>query len=176
MPSHLHAVTAIGIDRPGMVAGLGEALLAAGASIDDSSMTILGGHFAMLLLVGSDNEADALRASLQPVADQFALLLEVREAATPPTSDSAGAQDWTIAAYGLDGPGLVVALARVLADESINIADFGSRVTSGGAFAMWFNVAVPPGTDTAALREQLAGAGSALGLNVTLHRTDDDEL
>ena len=73
------AVAAIGEDRPGIVAAVSEALLAADASIEDSSMTILGGHFAMLLLVTSGGlDAAGLEQVLAPVADELALLLEVR--------------------------------------------------------------------------------------------------
>jgi glycine cleavage system transcriptional repressor len=174
--TYTHAVAAIGADRPGMVASLGEALLEVGASIDDSSMTILGGHFAMLLLVDTELDAAALDATLAPMAREFALLLEVREAAPAGSAAADAGEAWAIAAYGPDRPGLVVALARVLADAGANITDFGSRVTEGGTFAMWFNVVLPAGADAAGLGERLAGAGSALGLDVSLHRTDDDEL
>ena len=45
------AVTAIGRDRPGIVAAITSALLEAGGNVDDSQMSILHGHFAVMLIV-----------------------------------------------------------------------------------------------------------------------------
>ena len=50
------AVTAIGADRPGIVAAVTGVLTDHGGNIEDSTMSILGGHFAMMLVVA---EADA---------------------------------------------------------------------------------------------------------------------
>lgn len=168
------AVAAMGEDRPGIVARVGDALLGSGASIEDSSMTILGGQFAMLLLVQVSVDRDELTGVLQPVADELGLLLEVRPAGRPAGGDER--TEHVIAAYGPDRPGLVVALARVLADEGVNISDFGSRVTAGGVFAMWFNVGVPAGVDVEELTERLRRAGGELSLDVTVHAAEAEAL
>lgn len=168
------AVAAIGDDRPGMVAAIGEALLAAGASIEDSSMTILGGSFAMLLLVQGPFQADQLEIWLRPVAEQLQLDLTVRE--TQPGTPVQQREEYVIAAYGPDRPGLVVALAKVLAARGINIADFGSRLTEGGVFAMWFNVTVPAESDVEQLAHELRAAGGEVSLDVTVHRPEAEAL
>lgn len=172
---NLFAVAAMGSDRPGIVAAVGEALLDVGANIDDSSMTILGGHFAMLLLVEAEGEPEALQAALQPVADRFGLLLEVRPAERHRFSDEPR-DDYVVAAYGPDRPGLVSTLSRVLADVDANITDFGSRLGADHTFAMWFNVSLVHGTDTDALGERLRTAGRDLQLDVRLYRAEAEEL
>ena len=48
--SHV-AVTAVGADRPGIVAGVTKVLFDQGCNLEDTSMTILRGHFAMMLVV-----------------------------------------------------------------------------------------------------------------------------
>ena len=169
------AIAAIGEDRPGIVAAMGEALLAMGVNIDDSSMTILGGHFAMLLLVDGDVEADRLQAGLAPVAQDFGLLLEVRSAEQHAFSGE-DRDDYVIAAYGPDRPGLVTALAKVLADANINITDFGSRVGEEGTFAMWFNVTLSTDDDTAQLDAALHEAGAAMHLDVRFYRAEAEAL
>jgi glycine cleavage system transcriptional repressor len=168
------AVAAIGDDRPGMVAALGEALLRAGASIEDSSMTILGGSFAMLLLVQGDFTADRLGLWLEPVATQLDLDLTVRE--TKPHAPEVPQVEYVIAAYGPDRPGLVVALAKVLAARGANITNFGSRLTGDGLFAMWFNVTIAQGFDVATLTEELRRAGGELSLDVSVHEADAESL
>ena len=45
------AVTAIGRDRPGIVAAITGVLLDLGGNVEDSRMAILGGHFAVMLIV-----------------------------------------------------------------------------------------------------------------------------
>src|SRR5207237_7212888 len=45
------AVTAVGVDRPGIVAGLTGVFVEHGCNLEDCSMTILRGHFAMTLVV-----------------------------------------------------------------------------------------------------------------------------
>ena len=67
-------------------------------------MTILGGQFAMLLLVQGEFDQAALDSALAPVAEELGLLLEVR-----PAGESASGEvrdDYVIAAYGRDRPGL----------------------------------------------------------------------
>src|SRR3954447_17197319 len=44
------AVTVIGPDRPGIIADVTGALAGVGGSLEDSSMTLLRGHFAMTLI------------------------------------------------------------------------------------------------------------------------------
>ena len=170
-----YAIAAMGSDQPGIVAAVGEALLEVGANIDDSSMTILGGHFAMLLVVNAEADRDTLQEALEPVKAQFELLLEVRPAVPHRFSDQER-DDYVVAAYGPDKPGLVSRLSRVLADAGANITDFGSRLGADQTFAMWFNVSLADGTDVNALGEQLATTGRDLKLDVRLYRAEAEEL
>jgi glycine cleavage system transcriptional repressor len=145
-----YAVAAMGADRPGIVAALAGSLTRANVSIEDSSMTILGGQFAMLLLVSTMLGARQLEAIIRPVALDLDLLLEVRDASrttnerTAPVAvpSAVVAREHVIAAYGPNRPGLVAAIAEVLAEHRVNITDFGSRL-GGDTFAMWFNVVLP---------------------------------
>lgn len=170
-----YAIAAMGGDQPGIVAAVGEALAELGANIDDSSMTILGGHFAMLLLVDAPVDRDALQAALEPVASRFDLLLEVRPAARHPFG-SQDRDDYVVAAYGPDKPGLVSTLSRVLADAGANITDFGSRLGADQTFAMWFNVSLADGTDVDDLAESLRRAGGDVQLDVRVYRAEAEEL
>jgi glycine cleavage system transcriptional repressor len=170
-----YAVAAMGTDRPGIVAAMGEAILAAGGNIDDSSMTILGGHFAMLLIVEADCDEQALHRALEPVAGNYGLLLEVQQAERHPYSGRER-DDYVVAAYGPDRPGLVSRLSRVLADADINITDFGSRIGADDTFAMWFNVSMPEAVDLDGVAEQLRSAGADLRLDVRVYRAEAEEL
>lgn len=172
---HQFAISALGSDQPGIVAAIGEAMLGCRGNIDDSSMTILGGHFAMLLLVQAPGTIDEVRTALGPVAERFQLQVEV-QAAQVHVFGTEDRDDYVVAAYGPDRGGLVSTLSRVLADAGANITDFGSRIGADHTFAMWFNVSLADGTDTELLGEQLRDAGHAIGLDVRLYRAEADSL
>ncbi|MCW2923558.1 MAG: amino acid-binding protein [Thermoleophilia bacterium] len=169
------AIAAMGSDQPGIVAAVGEALMELGGNIDDSSMTILGGHFAMLLVVQAEAEREAVQEQLADVAGRYDLLLEVRPSERHALGDT-DRDDYVVAAYGPDKPGLVSRLSRVLADADANINDFGSRLGADHTFAMWFNVSLAEGTDVTSLGLQLSEAGAALDLDVRLYRAEAEEL
>ncbi|MCW2949514.1 MAG: amino acid-binding protein [Thermoleophilia bacterium] len=169
------AIAAMGGDQPGIVAAVGEALLALGANIDDSSMTILGGQFAMLLIVNVDESREALESALASVAARFGLQVEVSDADARTFSDE-DRDDYVVAAYGPDRAGLVSTISRVLADVHANITDFGSRLGADHTFAMWFNVSLVEGTDIEALRASLSDASRDLGLDVRLYQAEAEQL
>src|SRR3954464_6142870 len=60
----LLAVTVLGHDRPGIVADTTAALAAIGGNLEDSTMTLLRGSFAMLLLVRAAADEDGVRSAL----------------------------------------------------------------------------------------------------------------
>src|SRR6266542_2052675 len=52
------AVTAVGADRPGIAAAVVKVLYEHGGNVEDSRMAILGGHFAMMLIVALPEGAE----------------------------------------------------------------------------------------------------------------------
>ncbi len=53
------ALSAIGRDRPGIVAAVTAVLLEHGVNVEDSQMAILAGHFSMTLVLALPDNADA---------------------------------------------------------------------------------------------------------------------
>lgn len=88
------AITVIGRDRPGIVADVAEVLSRLGANLTDSTMTRLGGHFAMTLICVGPAAAE-VEAALAPLAAEGRLLATVR-AVTPDgeTSRAASRTSW----------------------------------------------------------------------------------
>ena len=72
--SSLIVISALGSDRPGIVEALSGAVLAREGNILDSRMTVLGGEFAVLMLVSGQEDALAQlehdRASLEQALKQ----------------------------------------------------------------------------------------------------------
>jgi glycine cleavage system transcriptional repressor len=124
-----YAVTAIGRDRPGIVAAISRALLDLDGNLEDSQMSILRGHFAVMLIVRVPDsvEADELGTRLGGVRDELGL-----EALTFDVIDdvAAGAPRAThvLTVYGADHPGIVAGVTAVLAELGVNITDLETRV------------------------------------------------
>ncbi|WP_433827563.1 glycine cleavage system protein R [Actinoplanes sp. CA-015351] len=162
------AITVIGPDRAGIVADITEALAGVGANLTDSTMTRLRGHFAMTLICNGPTVEEA-EAVLQTVG----LLATVRKIA--PESDKAGTGDpYILSVHGVDRLGIVAAVTRVVAAAGGNITDLTTRLT-GPLYVLVAEVDLPPGAADQ-LAEQLAVAGSELGVDVTLRRAESEIL
>lgn len=80
-----YAVTAIGRDRPGIVAAISRALLELDGNLEDSHMSILRGHFAVMLIarVPDGTDEGELGSRLGAVRDELGL--EALYSEGPPT-------------------------------------------------------------------------------------------
>ena len=135
------AVSAVGLDRPGIIAGVAERLAAHGANITDSRMAILRGHFAMTLIV-EGAERGALAADLEALGGlETWSVAEVAEAAGPRSEPNA-----VVSVHGADHPGIVAAVTRVLADAGVNVCDLQTRLARD-LYVMIIDVAVPAGAE-----------------------------
>jgi glycine cleavage system transcriptional repressor len=174
--SHL-AVSAIGADRPGIVAAVTGVLVERGCNLEDASMSILRGHFAMMLVVAAPPGTDpgTLERDLEEATSRFALVVVVRA-----IDDASGAavhgDEWVVSLYGADRPGMVHRVSTVLAGAGANITDLTTRVIGEEdrpVYAMFHDVVAPTGT---ALDVVLAGVAEELGVSCTAHRADADIL
>lgn len=173
-PPPVLAVTVLGDDRPGIVAELTEALAGVGGNLEDSTMTLLRGHFAMVVLVRSDASQSAVEAAMEPLRRSGGLSVDVRSLPDPAQHSGAG-QSFTLRVHGADRPGIVASITRVLARHQGNIVDLGTRLGSA-LYVLMAEVMLPEGTDVEAVQADLAEAASGLGVDVSLHPVDDDLL
>src|SRR5688572_7474056 len=124
------AVTAVGVDRPGIVAAVTGVLMQHGGNLEDTAMTNLGGHFAMMLVVAvpADVAPDALEAALVDEVGELGLTVAVRPIVEAPSTSTGTAAGWSVSLYGADRPGIVHRVAKLLADHDANIVDLSTRV------------------------------------------------
>lgn len=153
-------LTAVGKDRPGLVSELASAINSAGANLEDSRMAILGGEFAVLLLVsGQPTAIEEVRRRGADLETKLGLSCVFRETDAP-----AGARDYVayrIRVSGVDHPGIVQKVSESLATRDINLASLESRVQfaplSGTAmFVLDADLQVPSATALSELRKQLS--------------------
>lgn len=128
MPTRL-VLTAIGLERPGLVSLLSDAVASAGGNWLDARMASLAGQFAGILLVevASDRAAD-LEAALQALESHGLQLVIAHSAGEQP---AAGGRVLRLEVLGHDRPGIVRDISRVLAGLRVSIADLETERSSG---------------------------------------------
>lgn len=170
-------LTVSGPDRPGIVAAIAEALLAAECNLEDSSMTRLRGEFAILLIVrlGPGGVA-ALEGHIGPAARALGLAhglrpLSAAEVGRPAT---AGRTPCLITVFGADHPGIVAPVARFLADHQVNVTDLSTEVVGSAdkpVYAMVIEAESP--VPLAELTQGLATVASELACDVSVKEIEE---
>ena len=176
----LFALSAVGRDRPGIVAAVSGALLEHEANIEDSRMAILRGHFAMTLMVAAPERVDAgrLGADLDAVRQRLDLeavsLSEVAEAEHGP------APSHVVSVYGVDHPGIVHAVSSAMAERGWSITDLSTRLVGededAPLYAMMLEVALPEGVAEEELARALDRVAGDQGVEVSARPLAPDAL
>jgi glycine cleavage system transcriptional repressor len=170
----LVAVTVLGDDRPGIVADVSSVLAELGCNLEDSTMTLLRGHFAMVVLVRTERSTDEVEASLQPLSAGGGLVVDVRrlpehgDARVPGTA-------YTVHVHGADRPGIVAAMTNVVARHGGNIVDLGTRL-GDGVYVLIAEFLLPPTVSIDAVEEDLARVAHEIGVDFHVSVVDDDLL
>ncbi len=167
------AITVLGHDRPGIIAQTADALSGCGMNLEDSSMTLLRGHFAMTLICAGSADVAEVRTALAPLADD-SLAVDVREVPAEDSSAPIGSA-YLITVHGADRLGIVARLAGVVAAAGGNITDLTTRL-SGSLYVLVAEVELPATADPGALDAELTRAAQTLGVEVGLRPIERDEL
>ncbi len=175
------ALTAVGRDRPGIVAAITRVLLDHEVNVEDSQMTILRGHFTMMLVVAAPDgvDVDGLQRDLRAAGEELdlELLTIVGVDDLDPLAEPAATHVVTV--YGVDHPGIVHAVASVLADRGITITDLTTRVVGEEGeplYAMMMEVELADDAAAGDARAALEAAGAEQGVEVSVRPLEADAL
>lgn len=174
------ALTAIGEDRPGIVSAVTEPLARLGCNLEDSSSSILRGHFAIMLILSApdDVSADQIAADVARYADPLGLIVTVRPLREEAMTGSDGPSH-LLSVYGADRPGIVHGVTRLLADRHINITELTTRLvgrSQAPVYAMLMEVALPQNAEPGAFQRDLDSLAKALAIEVSLRPLESDAL
>jgi glycine cleavage system transcriptional repressor len=170
------ALSAIGRDRPGIVADLAELIYECDCNLEDSSMTILGSEFAVLLLLsgeGADVER-RLTAGCKRLEWEKRLTVFFRPLEDQPTGPGGRSRvPMECIVTGVDKAGIVARVARTLADHAINITDLRTESrpepeSGTPIYTMRIRMTVPSDADRRVLRERLERVAADLRVELAL--------
>lgn len=170
------AITAVGVDRPGIVAAVTKLLYEAGGNIEDSRMAILGGHFAVVLIAALPDDADlaALEGALREATAGFDLIVSARPVAEAPPEHAEGTP-YTFRVYGGDRPGIVAGMSAVLAEHRVNIRDLATHLAGDPpVYVMILDVVYPSGADAASIESALKARASSLGVDISIEQAEPE--
>lgn len=170
-----------GNDRPGIIAGVSGVLYRAHCNLEDISMTVLEGAFAMIVVVtlraGRKTLVDAALAQFGRSAKLSFDWKKLNQARPP--KQKKGTDLYLVSAVGKDRTGIVYEISRELSRRHLNIQDLNSRILGVGSravYAMVLEVLLPHRYPIESLKRSFAGIGRKLRIDVNLKPVDRLEL
>jgi glycine cleavage system transcriptional repressor len=171
------AMSAIGRDRPGIVADLAELIYECDCNLEDSRMTILGSEFAVLLLLsGQGDEVERrLSSGCKRLEWEKRLTVFLRPLDAPPPSPAVPLRGTPLECVvtGVDKAGIVARVARVIEEQGANITDLQSELrpepqSGTPMYTMRVRLVVPPEHDVASLRGALENVAAELRVDLSV--------
>ena len=168
-------ITALGDDRPGIVDELSNALFKHSLNIEDSRMSVLGGEFAILLLVsGARPSIDAFVADTPVLEQALNMKLQVKLTSTTPSRQTL--IPYTVEVVAIDHPGIVHKLASFFSARQINIVDlsterYAAAHTATPMFAVNMTIGIPADMPIKSLREEFINMCEDLNLDASMTPT-----
>lgn len=152
-----------GKDRPGIIAGITKVCYELKGNLEDASMTILAGEFAMILLVSFPKEEvlDGLLGRLKKLQTREGLHISVqplrggRKGSLRPCPK---ATRYIISVFGKDRAGIVYKISSLLAERGLNITDLNSKLIGSKkkpVYGLLVEVDIPKGFRAGSLEKEL---------------------
>jgi glycine cleavage system transcriptional repressor len=175
-------LTGVGRDRVGIVAEIAQILYERGCNLLDSSMTLLRGEFAVILMVElrEGESVETLSKDFAALQQRLGMVVHVRELSPEEMAEPDVEQNsFIVSVYGADRPGIVAGITRKLADARINITDVQTKSTSTGpdaVFVMILEVSAPQDITGRSVEDSLRQIAAELKVDITVQSLDVVEL
>jgi glycine cleavage system transcriptional repressor len=164
-------LTATGEDRVGLVDQLTRRIVDIGCNIEDSRMAVLGGQFALIMLLTGRWDALAkLESQLPDIGEQLALSIIHKR--TRQRERGAPVVPYFVEAISVDHPGIVQGLSSFFAQRAINIEQLDTDTypaphSGTPMFSVRMTVGVPAATHIPTLRSDFLDHCDALNLDAS---------
>ncbi|MDH5191805.1 MAG: glycine cleavage system protein R [Gammaproteobacteria bacterium] len=151
-------ISALGADRPGIVNDLSSIILENQCNIVDSRMSMLGGEFAIILMIsGNWNDVAKLEDKLPQIQKKLGLVIAHKR--TEERSQKTGLVPYEVEVISIDRPGIMFQLANFFSTRDINIEEvntnsYAAAHTGTPMFATSMIVDIPANVSVTSLREE----------------------
>jgi len=165
-------ISALGNDKPGIVNELSKAILEQGGNITESRMTVLGGEFAMMLLViGTQECIDNIISKLDKTGEKLNLTLIAKE--TQPQQSKQKRLPYQITVISMDHPGIVHDISDFLSSRNLNIEEIETKTypaahTGTSMFSLDMTISIPADSSVRTLRDEFITFCDDLNLDASL--------
>jgi glycine cleavage system transcriptional repressor len=165
-------LSALGPDRPGIVAEVTDFLTARGVNVEDSRMAVLGAEFGILVLVsGTPEQVAAVEKDAPDLGKKTDLGVTVRRTKSPEEHRRAAVIPCVVTAEAIDQEGIVRAVSRALHRVGVNIVSletstYEAPVTGSPLFRMEARIDVPQTTGVAKVRKAMDEVAEAENLDI----------
>ena len=156
-------ISAVGLNLPGIVARVSKAVYDSKANFKDSSMTLLGNHFALMVLVVADD--DEIARNLTDACNKLERDRELDINLFPIDDKYRGfgpeesVPNYEIRVKGLDRMGIVYRTSQLMASLGINIVELETKLVEAKdgtpIFSLRTAVVVPENVKEETLRKDL---------------------
>ena len=178
---HHFALTIIGRDRPGIVSQVTEILYRLGCNIADSSCSILGGQFAMILIISHPDYTgrESFEAAFAPLEESgLSVFLRTLKPGGEQHPHLRG-ELCLISVYGADQPGIVYQVTKELGDRQVNITDLNTKLVGSEqrpVYVMMLEAVLPEGLGVDDLARVMQGLRERLKVDISVRSITPVEL
>ena len=179
-------VTALGKDRPGIVAGVTRTLYELGCNLEDSAMTRLEGEFAIMLIFSSTKalSLDRLQRTFAPLERRLRLVVHLKALTKSETSPpQSRGRPYIISVYGADKHGIVFQVSDLLARCGANVTDVHTHRSAHATghparslYLLLLEVELAARVSLSTIEQRLKRLGKRLGVEVTVRPSEADVL
>ncbi len=175
------ALTIIGRDRPGIVSQVTEILSRQGCNIADSSCSILGGQFAMILIISHPEFTgkESFGGAFAPLEESgLSVFVRTLKPGGEKRPDLQG-ELCMVSVYGADKPGIVYRVAKELGNRKINITDLNTKLIGTEqrpVYVMMLEAVLPEGLTSEHLAEIMRRLQDELQVDISVRDITPVEL
>jgi glycine cleavage system transcriptional repressor len=172
-------ISAVGPNIVGVVARIAREIHSCGCNVEDSGMSVLGNHFALMIRITGEGENlfNELTAACERLREKGDLSFALFPLAAPDSVAPSEAlrPNYELRVKGIDQMGIVYRTSQLLASRNINILDMLTSVAPSPddgtpIFTMKTRIEVPGDVDRERLRKDLESLAEDLNDMISLTR------
>jgi len=171
-----YIVSAVGGNRPGVVAELTKHIYLSGINIENSCMTLLAEYFTLMLHISAseDSALDSLQEKLRTMEEETEIATRILPAPDQQQEAAEGEKPrYALRIRGEDRSGIIYKTSQFLAQRGVNILQMDTRVEENAhcessIFRMYTLIEIPEDVDEESFRNELESLSHEMQESITL--------